>query len=82
LEESFTAGEELLESRRNLARKMQGVMKPQQVLKMFRTEGMIREKMLDRRSSIQDSQNISRPFMEGSDRAPSNPGMRGGRQNR
>lgn len=49
LEESFDVGQKLLDNRRAYARKMQTVVKPQQVLKMFQNEGMMREKMIDRR---------------------------------
>lgn len=49
LEESFDVGQKLLDNRRTYARKMQNVVKPQQVLKMFQNEGMMREKMIDRR---------------------------------
>ena len=49
LDESFILGEKLIQNRKNYARKMQSVMKPQQVLKMFQNEGMMRDKVIDRR---------------------------------
>ncbi|WP_297986439.1 hypothetical protein [uncultured Chryseobacterium sp.] len=49
LEESFEVGQKLLDNRRAYSRKMQTVVRPQQVLKMFKNEGMMREKMIDRR---------------------------------
>lgn len=73
LEESFEAGEALLNNRRSFARKMQGVLKPQEMLKLFRTEGMLREKMMERRNTIQGS---AQPFMQGTSRPSPNPGYR------
>lgn len=52
LEESFDLGEKLIENRRRYAEKMNAVMKPQQMLKMFRNEGMMKEKAMDRRLDL------------------------------
>lgn len=49
LEISFETGQQLLDNRREYARKMGQVIKPQEILKMFRSEGMIREKIIDRK---------------------------------
>lgn len=75
LEESFDMGEKLLDNRRVYAQKMQSIMKPQQVLKMFRTEGMIREKTLERRGEIRDSALQPGRFMEGGRKAGQQPGF-------
>lgn len=64
LEESFQMGEQLLDNRRKYSQKMQSIMKPQQVLKMFRTEGMIRERTLERHGEMRDSIPRGR-FLEG-----------------
>lgn len=74
LNESFDMGEQLLNNRRKYAQKMQSIIKPQQVLKMFRTEGMIREKTLERRSEMRDSTGQGR-FMEGGRRVGQQPGF-------
>ena len=60
LEESFNIGQRLLDNRRAFARKMQQVVKPQQVLKMFQNEGQMRDKMLDRRMMEARGENSAR----------------------
>lgn len=60
LEESFDLGEKLIENRRRYAEKMNAVMKPQQTLKMFRNEGMMREKVMDRRLDLRMQEDSAR----------------------
>lgn len=69
LEESFRYGERMIDTRREYARKMQGVIGPQQVLKMFKHEGEMRDRMLERR--IQSRTEQTAP---GSGMRNSNPG--------
>lgn len=52
LEESFKIGERLLENRREYAAKLQSVLTPQQILKMFQNEGQLREKMIERKMQL------------------------------
>lgn len=56
LEDSFRYGEELINNRREYARKMQQVVKPQQVIKMFRVEGQMRDRMLEKRMNMKNAQ--------------------------
>ncbi len=53
LETSFEAAQKLLDNRQEYARKMGQVVKPQEILKMFRSEGMIREKIIDRKMNAE-----------------------------
>ena len=55
LEQSFETGERLMNNRRRYAIEMQKIIKPQQVLKMFMTEGAMREKIMHKRNEIKDS---------------------------
>lgn len=48
LNQSFDLGQKLLDNRKKYAEKMQGVISSKQVLKLFQTEGMMREKMNER----------------------------------
>lgn len=50
LEQSFEVGQQLLDNRKKYSEKFQKVMKPQKVLQMFQNEGMMRNKMLDRKN--------------------------------
>lgn len=78
LEESFRYGEELIENRREYARRMQKVVKPQQVIKMFRAEGQMRDKMLDRRMELRGASPSQRGVGNAPRNTPSPGGMRGG----
>lgn len=61
LEESFELGQKLMDSRKEYARKMQEVLKPQQVLKMFQNEGQMRDRMLDRRMEMRNENTNRNP---------------------
>ena len=54
LEESFDLAQKLVDNRKEYARKMQNVVKPQQVLKMFQNEGQMRDRIMDRRMEYND----------------------------
>ncbi len=58
INQSFEVGQQLLNNRKEYAGKFMKICKPQQVLKMYQTEGMIRDKMMDRKS--ERSQNTNR----------------------
>lgn len=47
LESSFEVGQELLDLRKEYAEKFNQVIKPQKVLQLFQTEGMMRSKMMN-----------------------------------
>ncbi len=47
--ESFEVGQQLLDNRKVYAEKFMKVIKPQQVLQMFRTEGKMRSKIIDKK---------------------------------
>lgn len=49
LEDSFVVGQQLLDNRKKYAEKFQKILTPQQVLKLFQSEGMMRDKMFDKR---------------------------------
>lgn len=49
LEQSFEVGQQLLDNRKNYAKKFTNVISPQQVLKMYQTEGKMRNKIMDRK---------------------------------
>lgn len=90
LEESFDLAQKLVDNRKEYARKMQNVVKPQQVLKMFQNEGQMRDRMLDRRMESRDEINgrntgnfrDNAPKMRNNDMSPQmrqpSPGMRAG----
>lgn len=59
LEQSFEVGEQLMQNRRKFADKFQKVMKPQQVLEMFQNEGMMRNKMIDRKRELRETPGAS-----------------------
>ena len=48
LNESFDIGQQLLDNRKIYAQKFMKVLKPQQVLQMYQTEGKMRSKILDK----------------------------------
>ena len=50
LNQSFDVGQQLLNNRRTYADKFLKILTPQQVLKLFQTEGKMREKMLDKKN--------------------------------
>ncbi|MHA6696613.1 hypothetical protein [Chryseobacterium sp. A321] len=60
LEESFDYGQKLIENRREYSNKMQRVIRPQQVIKMFRVEGQMRDRMLNRRMEIRENASSNR----------------------
>ena len=49
LNESFEVGQQLLDNRKTYAQKFLKVLKPQQVLQMYQTEGIMRSKILDKK---------------------------------
>lgn len=49
LNESFDIGQQLLDHRKTYAQKFLKVLKPQQVLQMYQTEGIMRNKILDKK---------------------------------
>jgi len=49
LDESFEIGQQLLDNRKKYAQKFMQVIKPQQVLQMYQTEGKMRNKILDKK---------------------------------
>ena len=49
LNESFDIGQQLLDNRKIYAQKFMKVLKPQQVLRMYQTEGKMRSKILDKK---------------------------------
>ena len=49
LNESFEIGQQLLDNRKIYAQKFMKVLKPQQVLQMYQTEGKMRSKILDKK---------------------------------
>ena len=49
LNQSFEIGQELLDNRKIYAQKFMKVLKPQQVLQMYQTEGKMRSKILDKK---------------------------------
>ena len=51
LNQSFDVGQQLLNNRRTYADKFLKILTPQQVLKLFQTEGKMREKLLDKKNS-------------------------------
>lgn len=53
LNESFEIGQQLLDNRKLYAQKFLQVIKPQQVLQMYQTEGKMRNKILDKKQDGQ-----------------------------
>lgn len=60
LEESFDYGQKLIENRREYSNKMQRVIRPQQVIKMFRVEGQMRDRMMSRRMELKENASSNR----------------------
>ncbi len=58
LDKSFELGEQLMNNRRKYSEKFQKILKPQQILEMFQNEGMMRNKILERKN---DNQNRAAP---------------------
>ena len=62
LNESFDIGQQLLDNRKIYAQKFMKVLKPQQVLQMYQTEGKMRSKILDKKQDGRsNSPHISLP---------------------
>ncbi len=59
LQQSFEVGQKLLDNRKRYAEKMQQVIPCQKVLKLFQSEGMMRDKMNERKP--RGNSNASRP---------------------
>lgn len=57
LNQSFKVGQQLLDSRRNFVPKFMKLISPQQVLKLYQTEGKMRTKILDRKQDGSRSPN-------------------------
>ena len=53
LDESFEVGQQLLDNRKIYCEKFMKVIKPQQVLQMYQTEGKMRNKILDKKQDGQ-----------------------------
>lgn len=51
LNQSFEVGQQLLDNRKTYADKFLKILTPQQVLKLFQTEGKMREKVLDKKNN-------------------------------
>lgn len=51
LNQSFEVGQQLLNNRKNYSEKFLKILSPQQVLKLFQTEGKVREKLLDKKNN-------------------------------
>lgn len=51
LEQSFSLGQQLMDNRKKYTERFQKIMTPQQVLRMYDTEAMMREKMIERRNN-------------------------------
>lgn len=58
LNQSFEIGQQLLDNRKQYAQKFLKVIKPQQVLQLYQTEGKMRNRILDKK---QDGQRQPRP---------------------
>ena len=55
LNHSFDVGQELLDNRKNYAQKFMKVISPQQVLRMYQTEGKMRNKIIDKKQDGPDN---------------------------
>jgi hypothetical protein len=60
LEESFEIGQQLLDNRKIYADRFLKVIKPQQLLQMYQTEGKMRNKILDKKQDGQRNPNPQR----------------------
>ena len=61
LNQSFEVGQQLLDNRRAYSQKFMKVIKPQQVLQMYQTEGRMRNKILDRKEDEPQRSQSRRP---------------------
>lgn len=61
LNQSFEVGQQLLDNRRAYSQKFMKVIKPQQVLQMYQTEGRMRNKILDRKENGPQRSQSRRP---------------------
>ncbi len=61
LNQSFEVGQQLLDNRRAYSQKFMKVIKPQQVLQMYQTEGRMRNKILDRKEDGPQRSQSRRP---------------------
>lgn len=59
LQQSFDVGQNLLENRKKYAEKLQQVIPPQKVLQLFQNEGMMRDKMNERKQNSNGNNNRS-----------------------
>lgn len=57
LNQSFQIGQELLDNRRKYAERFRKIVKPQQVLQLFQTEGKMREKVMEKRNTNPENAN-------------------------
>lgn len=60
LDESFEVGQQLLDNRKVYCEKFMKIIKPQQVLQMYQTEGKMRNKILDKKQDGQGNPNPQR----------------------
>lgn len=51
LNQSFELGQQLLDNRKSYSEKFLQILTPQQVLKLFQTEGKVRDKVLDKKNN-------------------------------
>lgn len=61
LNQSFEVGQQLLDNRKAYSQKFMKVIKPQQVLQMYQTEGRMRNKILDRKEDGPQRSQSRRP---------------------
>lgn len=61
LDKSFDVGQQLLNNRRSYSDKFQRVISPQQVLKLYHTEGMMRSKLMDKAKNGSNAPQRRRP---------------------
>lgn len=59
LQQSFDVGQNLLDNRKKYAEKLQQVIPPQKVLQLFQNEGMMRDKMNERKQNSNGNNNRS-----------------------
>lgn len=59
LQQSFDVGQNLLNNRKKYAEKLQQVIPPQKVLQLFQNEGMMRDKMNERKQNSNGNNNRS-----------------------
>ena len=57
IEQGFIVGEQLIANRRKFAKEMQAILSPQQILKLFQVEGIIKKKVRTRHCQIDDKKN-------------------------